>query len=130
MSKPTLRNLSLIGLGGLIVGFVFLILSAAGASVSTTTDASGNPTVSSVSGGTPALALVGILLLVATSIVYLIAWIGGLVRTAQLQRWGWFVCMLVFGGIVTLIYSFAGPDTPNTPNFQQPMYPPQPPPMR
>ncbi|MBA3825549.1 MAG: hypothetical protein H0X24_16830 [Ktedonobacterales bacterium] len=127
MSKTTLRNLSLIGLAGVIIGFVFFGLSAVGATASTTVDASGSTTLSNITGGNPALALVGILLLVAAGIVSLIAWIGGLIRTAQLQRWGWFVPMLIFGSIVTLIWSFAGNDTPNAPTFQNPQYPPQPP---
>jgi hypothetical protein len=39
----------------------------------------------------------------------LIAWIGALVRTARLRRWGWFTCLLIFSGAALTLYIFAGP---------------------
>ncbi len=130
MSKPTLRNLSLASIGAAIVGAIVFFLSFVGASVSTTIDASGSTSVSGVSGGNPALLLVGGLVLAAAGVAGIVAWIGGLIRTAQLQQWGWFVCMLLFGSLVTLLWSFFGTDAPKVPTVQYPQYPPQQPPAR
>lgn len=40
-----------------------------------------------------------------------VAWIGALVRTAQLRRWGWFIALLLLN-ITLFIYIFEGPDDP------------------
>ncbi|HEV8192811.1 MAG TPA: hypothetical protein VGP82_15205 [Ktedonobacterales bacterium] len=102
MSKSLSRNLYLLGILGFIVAFVVLTVSAAGA----TANADGT-----ITGGNAALALVSTLLFAVAGIITFIAWIGALIKTAQLQRWGWFVCLIVFSGITMLIYVFAGPET-------------------
>lgn len=51
------------------------------------------------------------LLMIIAGVTTFIAWIGALIRTAQLGRWGWFVCLLVLTGITMLIYIIAGPVT-------------------
>ena len=66
-------------------------------------------------GSAPPIALVMYLVLAATAIVMLVYWIGALVRLAQVQRWGWFVAVLVLHlvglGIVGMVaYASAGPD--------------------
>jgi hypothetical protein len=48
------------------------------------------------------LALVG-------GIVFAIAWIGALIRTARLGYWGWFTFVLLLSVIALLIYLFWGP---------------------
>jgi len=71
-----------------------------------------NPTTGVVNGSTPAITLlVGFLFLIGL-ILMIAAWIGALVRTAQLQRWGWFVFLLLLSGLTMLAYIFSGPDTP------------------
>ena len=129
MNKRTIRNLSLMGIGGVILGIVFLVLAAMSAHWVSSVDSTGTTVITATSGGNPVFTILGILLLVAAGIVALIAWIGGLIRVVQLQRWGWLICMIVFGSAATLIYGFAGPETPNSPSMQQPMYPLQPLPM-
>jgi hypothetical protein len=52
---------------------------------------------------------VGILLLVIGGILALVAWIGVLVKTAFLGRWGWFFSIFFFPGIALLVYIFFGP---------------------
>ena len=42
-------------------------------------------------------------------ILALIAWIGALINSAKANRWGWFVCLIIFSGITMLVYLFAGP---------------------
>ncbi len=56
--------------------------------------------------GTASLALLGL-----GALAFVVAWIMGLVKTAQLSRWGWFVAVLLLGAIGTLIYGIAGPET-------------------
>ena len=125
MNKRTIRNLSLLSVGGVILGIVCLVISAMSAHWVSTVDSTGTTVITATSGGNPGFTILGILLLAVAGIVSLIAWIGGIVRVVQLQRWGWLICMIVFGSFATLIYGFAGPETPNSPNPQQPMYPPQ-----
>lgn len=40
----------------------------------------------------------------------IIAWIGGLVKQGKQQEWGWFICTLLFGNLVLLIYLIAVPE--------------------
>lgn len=39
-----------------------------------------------------------------------VAWLFGLIKTAQLRRWGWFVAILLLSPLASLIYGIAGPD--------------------
>jgi hypothetical protein len=57
-----------------------------------------------------------------------IAWIGALIRSAKMQTWGWFVVVLLFSGLGTLIYAIAGPSdqqVPATAYYPPPGYPRQ-----
>ncbi|HEX7737280.1 MAG TPA: hypothetical protein VF458_20710 [Ktedonobacteraceae bacterium] len=56
--------------------------------------------------------LTGLIVLALASLSGLASWLGALVRTAHLRRWGWFISLLVFTGIALLLYVFAGPTTP------------------
>lgn len=49
-----------------------------------------------------------VILAVVGGIVFAVAWIGALVRTARLGRWGWFVLLLLFSVISVLIYLLWG----------------------
>jgi hypothetical protein len=53
-----------------------------------------------------------IFLYIIAGIPLLISWIGALIKMAQLQRWGWFICLLLFQSIALLLYVFIGPETP------------------
>lgn len=53
--------------------------------------------------------LIGILLFVVGGLCGLIGWILGLVKTAQIGRWGWFVAVLLLSPLGSLIYGIAGP---------------------
>ena len=121
MSRSLSRNLYLIGIGITIVATILIIASFAGSN--TTTDASGYTHVTSV--GNPILLGISIFLFVIAGIIDLVAWIGALVKTAQLGRWGWFICLLLFSGITMLIYIFAGPQTPAYVQAPAGGYPPQ-----
>ena len=109
MSKIRIRILTILGLiGSLIGGIMFLVGALIGAP--TVTDATG---VHLTALGNPALFVAGLALVLIAEIPAVIAWIFALIRTAEGQRWGWFVTMLVLGSIVTLIWSYVGQDTPS-----------------
>jgi hypothetical protein len=111
MKKSVSRNLYLLAiLLGIVAGVLFALGLAGG---SFTITQGGMITTSNVSN--PTFVIVAAILAVVSSILILIAWIGALVRTAQLGRWGWFVCLLVLSGITMLVYIFAGPTTPANP---------------
>lgn len=56
--------------------------------------------------------LIGLLVLALAGLSCLTSWIGALIHTAQLHRWGWFIALLAFSGITLTLYVFAGPTTP------------------
>ena len=59
---------------------------------------------------------IGALLVALGSLLALVAWLGALIKTARLGRWGWFLCLLLFSGLTMLIYIFAGPTTSARPS--------------
>jgi hypothetical protein len=104
MSLSTTRKLYLSAIGLAIIGVILFFVGAAGATVDTTTGA--------VSGGNPALTLVATIVFVVAGIVSFVAWIGALIATAKIGRWGWFVFILLLSGIGMLAYVIAGPKAP------------------
>lgn len=124
MHKSVSRNLYLLALVCAIVAAVLIVLGISGSTVSTFQNGQYSvPAVTSI--GNPGLFVAGIGLSIVGGILGLIAWIGALVRTAQLGRWGWFVCLIVLSGITMLIYIFAGPTTPANQPVYASQYPPQ-----
>jgi len=123
MKRSLSRTLYLIGLGILIVAFILLGVSLVGSTASTAT--------SQGSIGNPVLFFISIVLFFVAAVPMVVAWIGALVKMAQLSRWAWFVCLFFFSGIGMLVYIFAGPETPavsqgvGVPYVQQPYPPPQ-----
>lgn len=107
MKKSLTRTFYLIGLALVIVGMVLLFVSIPGGTSYTTASGGTN-----ITPGNPTLFAVAIFMMIVSSVPMLIAWIGALVKMGQLQRWGWFICLLLFSGITLLVYIFAGPETP------------------
>lgn len=54
----------------------------------------------------------GALVLIVAGILSAIAWIGALVNSARLKRWGWVACLVVFSALTMLAYIFVGPAAP------------------
>lgn len=108
MSLSTTRKLYLSAIGLAIIGAILFFVGAAGA----TTSIDPNTGLATVSGGNPALSLVAIIVFVVAAIVSFIAWIGALIATAKMGRWGWFVLILILSGIGMLAYVIAGPKAP------------------
>lgn len=124
MRKSVSRTLYLLGILLSIIAVVLILMGLQGSTVNTVQDGSSfSANVTSI--GHPGLFFAGIAVSAVAGILGLIAWVGALVRTAQLGRWGWFVCLIIFSGITMLIYVFAGPTMPaNQPVYAAP-YPPQ-----
>lgn len=56
--------------------------------------------------------VLGILALISLSLsvlLNLVGWIGALVASARRDRWGWFICILVFNWLAILVYLLATP---------------------
>ena len=139
MSKKTILWLSIVSVGAIIVGIIVFVAAVASAAsdcqniltadpTKCTIDSNGNivPTSSAIgAGGT-----IGLILFLVAGGFGLAAWIGALIRTAKMQTWGWFVCVLLLGSLGTLIYGFGGPSGPAVPKmamaagYPQPGYPP------
>lgn len=54
-------------------------------------------------------ALLAVLLAGAGGIIFAVAWIGALLRTAREARWGWFALVLLFSVVSLLVYLLWGP---------------------
>jgi magnesium-transporting ATPase (P-type) len=106
MRRSLVRIFYLSGLAVAVVGVVTLLFSLANG-VTTTTNVYGGTTTTP---NNTALFVVGIVIISLGSLAVTVAWIGALIRTAQLGEWTWFVLLLVFQGITLLVYVIAGPD--------------------
>lgn len=119
MTKPTITRLFigsvLAVIAGLVLGFAAIIVAFAGnAFVMDGPDVvgfTGDPFAWSMVG----IAFVGFLAVIGGSIGGLVAWIGALLNTAQLDDKVWFIVLLVLGilsfGLIAMIaYVIAGPD--------------------
>lgn len=67
-----------------------------------------------------------IALLIVGSAIFLIAWIGALIRAARMRDILWLIILIVGSGAATLIYGFIGPDKYPLLDLYQPQaaYPP------
>lgn len=118
MSKSTVTRLFVGGVvavvGGIILGFVALIVGFTGSAV-----VMSGPVIAAIDGSHFAWATVGILSLgilsiIGGSIAGLVAWIGALMNTANLDDKTWFIVLLVLGiaglGVIPMFaYVISGP---------------------
>ncbi len=124
MRKSVSRTLYLLAIVCSIGAVVLVFLGLNGTTITALpSNASYTDVINSVNN--PALVIAGAAVAVIGSILALIAWIGALIRTAQLGRWGWFVGLLVLSGITMLVYIFAGPTTPARQPAYAGQYPPE-----
>lgn len=121
MSKATVTRLFVGGVvaavAGIVLGLGALgVAFAGGALVMSGPDVAGI-TSSSFAWAMVGLVILGVLAIIGGSIAGLVAWIGALLNTAQLNDKTWFVVLLVLGiwnlGFIAMIaYLIAGPDGP------------------
>ena len=119
MSKSTVTKLFLGGIVASVAGLVFGFLAvwvayASGAFVMSGPDVIG-VTMTPIAWLMVGLAIAGCLTLIGGFIAGLVAWIGALLNTAQLDDKAWFLILLLlglfsFGFIAMLVYVLAGPD--------------------
>ncbi len=103
MKRATLI-LSIVAILLFIVGVV--LAGSAAASCTTAADQAGCS--ASAAGGLG----IGALLYGLGALCSAVAWILGIIKTATLKRWGWFVLVLLLSPLGSLIYGAAGPDQP------------------
>ncbi len=123
MTKRTIGIFFIVSIIMDLVGVGLIIGGLVGSTYSTTTAGYSTSTQVTSFGNLP-LFIIGVIIVSLSAIPFLIAWIGALINLARLQEWIWFVLMLIFSWITLLVYLFAGPTTPRTPQYAQYM-PPQ-----
>lgn len=119
MTKTTITRLfvgSLIAIAGGLV----LLAVVGGLAIATDAFVMDGPDVVGVESTLSAWVLIGlgalaVLVLLAAGVVQVVAWVGAVLNTAQLENKGWFVVLLVtgllsFGFIAMVMYVIAGPD--------------------
>ena len=127
MKRSLIRKLALSSIGVALLGGILLIVTIA-TGTKTTSQLADGTTMVSITSVNVGLLIVSILVLVAGGIVNFIAWVGALVKTAQIHSWGWFALVFFLNPIGMLIYSFVGPEVPAVmayPMPQQTGYPPE-----
>lgn len=95
MSRSLSRTLYLAGFAPILIGFTFVVFIG--------------PSTTSGYSAHHWLLTAGLVLTWVGIALCLTAWIGALIRTAQLGRWGWFVALLLVN-IAMFIYILWGPD--------------------
>jgi len=105
MNKRTITILSLVGIVLLIIAFVGF------GSVFATQLRSCQRSIPGCISSASRAADIGFVLYLAGVIPVLVGWIMGLMKTAQIRRWGWFVAVLLTIPVGSLLYGIAGPTT-------------------
>jgi hypothetical protein len=54
---------------------------------------------------------IGFVLYLGGVLAAVLAWIMGLIKTAQIRRWGWFAAVLLLPALGALLYGLTGPTT-------------------
>ncbi len=126
MKKRTILWLVVTALVLAIIGVVLFVPSfASAASHCTQAQLNNNTCAITLHGAQAAGVVIGSILWVISALIWLVAWIGALVRSARMGSWVWFVIVLIFSGLGTLIYVLFGPsDRPAMTNYPPTSYPP------
>jgi hypothetical protein len=70
-----------------------------------------SPYPTSCSTSASSAVLIGFVLYLSGVIAAIIAWVVGLITTARVRRWGWFVAVLILPVLGSLLYGLIGPTT-------------------
>lgn len=126
MRKKTIFWLVLTALILLVIGAaVFAPSIATAASHCTQEQINSNTCSITLSGAQAAGVVIGGILWLIGLILWFVAWIGALVRSAKMGSWVWFVVVLIFSGLGTLLYALFGPPDRPVPTGYPPYgYPP------
>ncbi|GHO65440.1 hypothetical protein KSC_043320 [Ktedonobacter sp. SOSP1-52] len=114
MKKSWTRNLYLIGLvAGILLGVPLIVFGLLGVPLIAFHIMGGTINANPVHASNSTLYVAGVSAVVGASLCVLVAWIGALLKTISLRRWGWFISLLFFSGLALFAYSFVGPETPS-----------------
>jgi hypothetical protein len=108
VNKPTIAILSLAAIVLNVIAFVGYGPAVATHLFGCRSSLYGPP----ATGCAPATATainIGIALYVGGIVAALLAWIGGLIKTGRIGRWGWFVVVLLLSPLGSLLYGLVGP---------------------
>lgn len=94
----------ILGLVGLILAIV--LFSSGGSQCLSTANVSSGTCSSTQAVGTIGL---GLLVLVVALVFTFVGWILGIVKTAMIGRWGWFVAVLLLSPLGSVLYGIFGP---------------------
>lgn len=129
MRKKTIAILFGIGFGLSIVSIIVMFggIAALGNAAAQCNYSSTYCDPSAGMGGYIALLVFGGLVALAGSVLSTISWVAIMVKQAQRQQWGWFVCTILLGSIPMLLWLILEPEVPAAPQYvavYQPGYPP------
>jgi hypothetical protein len=126
MKKKTILWLVLSALVLTIIGIaVFIPGFASAAGHCTQEQINANTCAVNLHGAQAAGVVIGSILWVISGLLWLVAWIGALIRSAKMGSWGWFIVVLILSGLGTLLYAIAGPaDRPAMTTYPPISYPP------
>ena len=108
MNKPTIAILSLAAIVLNVIAFVGYGPAVATQLFGCHSSLYGPPATGCAPATTTAINI-GIALYLGGILAALIAWIGGLIKTGRLGRWGWFVVVLLLSPLGSLLYGLIGP---------------------
>jgi hypothetical protein len=125
MRKKTILWLVLTAIVLAIIGVAVFVPSFATAARHCTPEQINTNTCSVRMNGAETVGVViGSILWLISAVIWIVAWIGALVRSARMQTWVWFVIVLIFSGLGTLLYALFGPlDHPATTGYPPISYP-------
>ena len=119
MSKSWITRLFVGGIVGAFAGMFLAVMAIIAAFAANSIVLTGNPPadvdIDAFGWAMVALVAIGLAAVTGGAIAGLVAWIGALVNTAQIEDKTWFVLLLVlgllsFGFVAMLAYVIAGPD--------------------
>jgi hypothetical protein len=108
VNKPTIAILSLAAIALNAIAFIAYGPAVATQLFGCRSSLYGPPATGCTSYTSTAVAI-GLALYIAGVLAGLVAWIGGLTRTGQIRRWGWFFTVLLLPALGSLLYGLAGP---------------------
>lgn len=110
VNKPTIAILSILAIVLLIVAFMLYGPAFATQLRACQSSSASTNLAQCLTSGSRATTI-GLVLYLAGVLAALLAWLMGLLKTAQIRRWGWFVVVLLISPLGSLLYGVVGPTT-------------------
>jgi len=110
VNKPTIAVLSIAAIVLNVIAFVNFGPAFATQLRSCQSSATSTNLLGCLTSGGSAVDI-GLVLYLGGVIAAVVAWIMGLIKTAQIGRWGWFAAVLLLPVLGSLLYGLVGPTT-------------------